>query len=173
MKSIILFLISISLFAQSNIENFFFIKDLIDRSNLQEAQRQIELLKEKNPHDPTLELYQTEIWINTGEQNYKNSNFKTAFINFKKAYEVYPSNSLVRARYKELSEKILFDSNRDVKKNSFPIYPLGLQGMPEYEFSEKQNNKESIVNWTKTEIILGIICIQNFLLIASYLFRRN
>lgn len=173
MKYILLFLISLSLFSQSNIENFYFIKDLIDRSNLKEAQRQIDILKEKNPHDPTLELYQTEIWINTGEQNYKNSNFKTAFENFKKAYEVYPSNSLVRTRYKELSERTLFDSNTETKKPSFPFYPLGLQGSLNYEFPEKQNNKEPETSWSKTEIILSIICIQNFLLLTLHFFRRK
>ncbi len=169
------FFLNLSLLGQSiELEqNFHYIKDLIDRKQVKEAQRQIDILRFQNENDPTLELYQTEIWIQVGEKNYRESNLKTAFENFKKAYEVYPSNPLVNSRYKELSGKILFDANVETKKPPvpFPFYPVALQGTTNYENSEVVDSKET--SWSRIEIILSIICIQNFLILGIYFLRRK
>lgn len=179
MKYLILLFLSLTLLGQSLEiqQNFQYIKDLIDRKQVREAQRQIDILRAQNENDPTLELYQTEIWIQIGEKKYRENNFKTAFENFKKAYEVYPSNPLVNSRYKELSGKILFDASDtqigDEKfRNTVSLYPMGLQGNSSPENSIKDVQGDMNTRWSNIELFLGIICIQNLILILLKVFKN-
>ncbi len=152
-----------------------YIKDLIDRKQVKEAQRQIDILRSQNENDPTLELYQTEVWIQIGEKNYRESNLKTAFENFKKAYEVYPSNPLVNSRYKELSGKVLFDSSMNTSstegksKVALSLFPIGLQGGGDVIPENHSGSSGLLRDLSNLEILLGVICLQNMFLILLQL----
>lgn len=86
------------------------IKKVLESGNINQAQEMLNPLLQAKPSDPTLALYQAEIWIKKAESYYQEGRKLSAFEFFKKAYEVWPNHSLVRARYWELNGKTLKDS---------------------------------------------------------------
>ncbi|WP_032924924.1 tetratricopeptide repeat protein [Leptospira santarosai] len=111
--SLITFLLSLSLplYAQGTDENSSYqqIKDYIDSNRITEAQSLLDEWIKINPNDVTLQLYQTEVWIKTADQKYKERKFKTAFSYYEKAFSNWPNNPSLRARYMELKDKKLVD----------------------------------------------------------------
>ncbi|EMK00322.1 tol-pal system YbgF family protein [Leptospira sp. WS58.C1] len=86
------------------------IKKVLESGNFTQAQEMLDPLLQSKPSDPTLALYQAEIWIRKAESYYQEGRKLSAFEFFKKAYEVWPNHSLVRNRYWELHGKPLKDS---------------------------------------------------------------
>ncbi|MCE9501513.1 MAG: tetratricopeptide repeat protein [Leptospira sp.] len=123
---VILFFFAASVFSESSdiITKYPNIKELVDRRNPREAQRQIDKVLKENEGDPTIALYQTEVWIQQGENNYQAGNLKTAFSYFKKAYDFWPSHPLVNQRYKDLSKRRLSD-----RTGSSPVDESNLKQM--------------------------------------------
>ncbi|TGK17618.1 tetratricopeptide repeat protein [Leptospira stimsonii] len=110
--SLLVFFFSLSLYAQGTDENSFYqqIKDYIDSNRVSEAQSLLDEWIKINPNDVTLQLYQTEVWIKTADQKYKERKFKTAFSYYEKAFSNWPNNPSLRARYMELKGKKLVDN---------------------------------------------------------------
>ncbi|EMM77583.1 hypothetical protein [Leptospira santarosai] len=108
---LIAFLLSMPLYAQGTDENSSYqqIKDYIDSNRVNEAQSLLDEWIKINPNDVTLQLYQTEVWIQTADQKYKERKFKTAFSYYEKAFSNWPNNPSLRARYMELKDKKLVD----------------------------------------------------------------
>ncbi|MDI7184389.1 tetratricopeptide repeat protein [Leptospira santarosai] len=109
--SLLVFFLSLSLYAQGTDENSSYqqIKDYIDSNRVTEAQSLLDEWIKINPNDVTLQLYQTEAWIQTADQKYKERKFKTAFSYYEKAFSNWPNNPSLRARYMELKDKKLVD----------------------------------------------------------------
>ncbi|AVV51162.1 tetratricopeptide repeat protein [Leptospira santarosai] len=109
--SLIAFLLSIPLYSQGTDESSSYqqIKDYIDSNRVNEAQSLLDEWIKINPNDVTLQLYQTETWIQTADQKYKERKFKTAFSYYEKAFSNWPNNPSLRARYMELKDKKLVD----------------------------------------------------------------
>ncbi|WP_004472350.1 hypothetical protein [Leptospira santarosai] len=109
--SLLIFALSLSLYAQGADENSSYqqIKDYIDSNRVTEAQSLLDEWIKINPNDVTLQLYQTEVWIQTADQKYKERKFKTAFSYYEKAFSNWPNNPSLRARYMELKDKKLVD----------------------------------------------------------------
>ncbi|MDI7218776.1 hypothetical protein QMN07_14840 [Leptospira santarosai] len=109
--SLLVFLLSFSLYAQGTDENSSYqqIKDYIESNRVSEAQSLLDEWIKINPNDVTLQLYQTEVWIKTADQKYKERKFKTAFSYYEKAFSNWPNNPSLRARYMELKDKKLID----------------------------------------------------------------
>ncbi|MDI7217421.1 hypothetical protein QMN07_07785 [Leptospira santarosai] len=107
----LVFFFSLSLYAQGTDENSSYqqIKDYIDSNRVTEAQSLLDEWIKINPNDVTLQLYQTEAWIKTADQKYKERKFKTAFSYYEKAFSNWPNNPSLRARYLELKDKKLID----------------------------------------------------------------
>ncbi|EKO77154.1 MULTISPECIES: M48 family metallopeptidase [unclassified Leptospira] len=107
----LVFFFSLSLYAQGTDENSSYqqIKDYIDSNRVTEAQSLLDEWIKINPNDVTLQLYQTEAWIQTADQKYKERKFKTAFSYYEKAFSNWPNNPSLRARYLELKDKKLID----------------------------------------------------------------
>ncbi|MDI7226250.1 hypothetical protein [Leptospira santarosai] len=108
---LLIFALSLSLYAQGADENSSYqqIKDYIDSNRVTEAQSLLDEWIKINPNDVTLQLYQTEVWIQTADQKYKERKFKTAFSYYEKAFSNWPNNPSLRARYMELKDKKLVD----------------------------------------------------------------
>ncbi|WP_370739544.1 tetratricopeptide repeat protein [Leptospira kmetyi] len=85
------------------------IRDHIDSNRVTEAQNLLEEWIKINPNDATLQLYQTEIWIQVADQKYKERKLKTAFSYYEKAFANWPNNPSLRSRYMELKDKKLVD----------------------------------------------------------------
>ncbi|MDI7175161.1 tetratricopeptide repeat protein [Leptospira santarosai] len=109
--SLIAFLLSIPLYPQGTDESSSYqqIKDYIDSNRVNEAQSLLDEWIKINPNDVTLQLYQTETWIQTADQKYKERKFKTAFSYYEKAFSNWPNNPSLRVRYMELKDKKLID----------------------------------------------------------------
>ncbi|TGK14297.1 tetratricopeptide repeat protein, partial [Leptospira stimsonii] len=109
--SLLVFFLSLSLYAQGTDENSSYqqIKDYIDSNRVTEAQSLLDEWIKIDPNDVTLQLYQTEVWIKTADQKYKERKFKTAFSYYEKAFSNWPNNPSLRARYMELKDKKLVD----------------------------------------------------------------
>ncbi|MDI7158180.1 hypothetical protein QMM53_16840 [Leptospira santarosai] len=109
--SLLVFALSLPLYAQGTDENSSYqqIKDYIDSNRVTEAQSLLDEWIKINPNDVTLQLYQTEAWIKTADQKYKERKFKTAFSYYEKAFSNWPNNPSLRARYLELKDKKLID----------------------------------------------------------------
>lgn len=82
------------------------IKELLVAKLNDQAQREIDKLSVDTPNDPTLNYYQTEVWFNKGEQEYKANNFKKALEYYEKAYQFWSGNPLLSERIKDTKEKI-------------------------------------------------------------------
>jgi len=87
------------------IGNYPQIRELLRQNNTSGAQKEISRLIAKNENDPTLSLYQTEVWIQIGERNYNGGNYKTAYEYFRRANNFWPNHPLVQMRYKELKKR--------------------------------------------------------------------
>lgn len=92
------------------------IRELIDRNKTSEAQDALKPLLESDPDNPTLNLYQTEIWIIRGEDNYHSGNLKSAYDYFTKAQTTWASHPTVRNRIAELQGKKLVDRPKNISK---------------------------------------------------------
>ncbi|MDI7230302.1 hypothetical protein QMM87_16790 [Leptospira santarosai] len=108
---LLVFALSLSLYAQGTDDNSSYqqIKDYIDSNRVNEAQSLLDEWIKINPNDVTLQLYQTEAWIQIADQKYKERKFKTAFSYYEKAFSNWPNNPSLRARYMELKDKKLVD----------------------------------------------------------------
>ncbi|EKT86890.1 tetratricopeptide repeat protein [Leptospira santarosai] len=108
---LLVFFFSLSLYAQGTDENSSYqqIKDYIDSNRVSEAQSLLDEWIKIDPNDVTLQLYQTEVWIKTADQKYKERKFKTAFSYYEKAFSNWPNNPSLRSRYMELKDKKLVD----------------------------------------------------------------
>ncbi|PKA15876.1 tetratricopeptide repeat protein [Leptospira haakeii] len=99
----------INIYSESADTNYSQIRELINRNKISEAQEALKPLMESDPDNPTLNLYQTEIWIIQGEENYHTGNLKTAYEYFTKAQTTWVSHPTVRSRIAELRGKTLVD----------------------------------------------------------------
>lgn len=118
------FLSFVNIYSESGETNYFQIRELINRNKITEAQEALKPLIETDPDNPTLNLYQTEIWIIQGEENYHTGNLKTAYEYFTKAQATWASHPTVRSRIAELQGKKLVDRPTNTSKKrvgqSFP-----------------------------------------------------
>lgn len=153
---------SVSLFSEQN--NFPEIKALISKGNYKEAQEQIKNLSEDHPDDPTLALYQTEIWISLANQAYGDQKFKTAHEYYSLASISWPSHPIVRKRLAELSGKDL----KDLQSKNFPKLPKAESVVRSGETSKGQNNFYFIVSGSPEAN-----SISNLLSEVSTTFRNN
>ncbi len=172
-------LFSFQLFPQEAINSqYSHIKQLIISKQLNKAREEIRLAMAGNENDPTLNLYQTELWIVEADSYYASGQYKYAIEIYEKAIERYPSNPMVKLKYEEMVKKrkgLNQEAKENKPVNSFPIQALGLQGglsqnSEVLRDSAIGSTQESIA-MTKTDYLLTILCIQNFLLIV-FLFRR-
>ncbi|TGN03019.1 tetratricopeptide repeat protein [Leptospira dzoumogneensis] len=131
---ILLSLSSSNIFSESAETNYSQIRELINRSKIVEAQEALKPLLESEPDNPTLNLYQTEIWIIQGEENYDSGNLKTAFEYFTKAQTTWASHPTIRNRIAELQGKKLVDRPKADFRNKTGR-----------SFSEPQNKNTLIV----------------------------
>ncbi len=93
-------------FTESKQTKYPHIKELLVAKLNDQAQREIDKLIIDAPNDPTLNYYQTEVWFNKGEQEYKASNFKKALEYYEKADQFWSGNPLLSERIKDTKEKI-------------------------------------------------------------------
>ncbi|TGK75946.1 hypothetical protein EHQ27_04980, partial [Leptospira wolffii] len=131
---------SVSLFSEQN--NFPEIKALISKGNYKEAQEQIKNQSEDHPDDPTLALYQTEIWIALANQAYGDQKFKTAHEYYSLASISWPSHPIVRKRLAELSGREL----KDLQSKNYPKLQRAESVVKSGETSKGQNNFYFIVS---------------------------
>ncbi|EMJ99108.1 MULTISPECIES: M48 family metallopeptidase [unclassified Leptospira] len=110
------FLSFVNIYSESGETNYFQIRELINRNKITEAQEALKPLLESEPDNPTLNLYQTEIWIIQGEENYHTGNLKTAYEYFTKAQATWASHPTVRSRIAELQGKKLVDRPKNIEK---------------------------------------------------------
>ncbi|MCE9499866.1 MAG: tetratricopeptide repeat protein [Leptospira sp.] len=95
------------------------IRDLIHRNEIQEAQKELDLVKKSDnltEEDPTVLLYQSEIWIARANKFYEEKNFPRALKLYKKAIQYWPNHPIVTARYSELSQKIKENHSSSLRK---------------------------------------------------------
>ncbi|TGL53174.1 hypothetical protein EHQ61_04740 [Leptospira wolffii] len=130
---------SVTLFSEQN--NFPEIKALISKGSYKEAQDQIKNLSEDHPDDPTLALYQTEIWIALANEAYGNQKFKTAYEYYSLASISWPSHPIVRKRLAELNGKELKDLQSKISPKPLKVESPVRSG----ETSKGQNNFYFIV----------------------------
>ncbi len=172
------------LFSQEAINSqYSHIKQLIISKQLNKAREEIKLAMAGNENDPTLNLYQTELWIAEGEFYYNSGQYKLALEIYEKAIQQYPSNPMVKMKYQEMVNKVKAKSNNIEPKESkpiesLPVQPLGLQGgltTQTIESMKNSGNTESNTNinfaMSRTDFLLTIVCIQNFILLL-FLFLR-
>lgn len=120
------------------------IKKMIQQNDLSEAQQKIDILRKDNKNDHSLLLYQTEIWVKKGENEYQIRNFKNSFEYYKKANLYWPSHPLVAERYRELSGKKLYNYGKRRQRSSKTAYISKSSGRTNYKSSlpSKQNLPE-------------------------------
>jgi len=75
------------------------IKDLILQRRLDAANTEVERMLKENPNDPSLMLYQTEVWIELGMEHDRAGNQKTALDYYTRAYQYWPSHPVLRKRF--------------------------------------------------------------------------
>ena len=102
---------------QRSTERFAYIKELTQAKRFSEAEDEIQKQMISTPTDPTLVLYRTEIWIETGNLNYASGKLKTAFEYYSRAYPFWPSHPVLRERYLELKNKPQLSDAADVEVN--------------------------------------------------------
>ncbi|MEI1277885.1 tetratricopeptide repeat protein [Leptospira venezuelensis] len=107
---LICFLFVLEILGDTIPEDYPEIKRVLESGNVNQAQDMLDPLLQSKPSDPTLALYQAEIWIRKAETYYQEGRKLSSFEFFKKAYEVWPNHNLVRTRYWELQGKKLKDS---------------------------------------------------------------
>jgi tetratricopeptide (TPR) repeat protein len=117
-KILLIILFANNLFSQAgDSEKYSELRSLLDSGDLQVAEETIESLLAKDPGEPKLTLYQTEIWIEKANRFYDQRKFKSAFALYEKAYKNWNSHPVVRKRYFELKDRRLVDYG--VPANSF------------------------------------------------------
>ncbi len=148
------------------------IKQLIQTRQLSKARQELAIAMQGNENDPTLNLYQTELWIIEGEVYYNSGQYKKALEIYQEAARRYPSNPMVKLKYEEMVKKVknVEDSTKSKPVESIPIQPIGLQGGNGIEANSIPGNNMNSSN-SKTDLLLTILCIENFVLIV-FLFRR-
>ncbi len=162
MKFFLYFMILIFLNSEeSTISEHSNIKKLIETGQLQKAKKELSLAMQGNENDPTLNFYQTELWIAEGESYFAQGQYKIAMEIYEKAIQEYPSNPLVKSKYKEMVNKV---NNAKSKKGIIPLTPLALQGGIEEKIT---NNQLPTTNIEK--IAVGIF-IQNIIVIILLVF---
>ncbi|EQA34764.1 hypothetical protein LEP1GSC047_1374 [Leptospira inadai serovar Lyme str. 10] len=92
-------------FAQSSEEVYIQIKGLVDSSQWDKAQTELDRVLSRNPNDATLQLYQNFVWIGKADLAYANRKFLTAYGYYEKVFKAWPSHPGVRNRYLELKAK--------------------------------------------------------------------
>ncbi|EQA44322.1 hypothetical protein LEP1GSC050_4164 [Leptospira broomii serovar Hurstbridge str. 5399] len=91
--------------AQSSEEVYIQIKGLVDSSQWDKAQTELDRVLSRNPNDATLQLYQNFVWIGKADLAYSNRKFLTAYGYYEKVFKAWPSHPGVRNRYLELRAK--------------------------------------------------------------------
>ena len=97
------------------------IRAMIAGGNILEADKKTQQLLNISPGDPTLTLYQTEIWIEQANQLYNQKKLKSAFVLYEKAYKNWNMHPVVRKRYFELKDRKLYDVNTVSNQNQVSI----------------------------------------------------
>ncbi|BDA78576.1 hypothetical protein LPTSP3_g15060 [Leptospira kobayashii] len=186
MKVKILILLSISFFLIQvpvsadciSEEDSFVFRMKIKEGKFKEASDGLEVLSSRCPENAKLELLETELWIDQGEELYKNKQFKSAFPFFKNAYGRWRTNPLVKQRYNELSDKILTDEPITTTKKAVVIQekielPATTENRNEWEervrlFSKLDTLEERI--WILT-LVVGILISLNLVFAVGFLIR--
>lgn len=150
------------------------IKQLIQTKQLSKAREELRLAMIGNENDPTLNLYQTELWIMEGDSFNASGQYKKALEIYEKAIQYYPSNPMVKLKYEEMVNKMK-TSKMGVKENQLkepiPIQPLGLQGNFPPNSDSSENSTALNLSLSRTDFLLTLICIQNFILLLFLFYR--
>lgn len=148
------------------------IKQLIQTRQLAKARQELAIAMQGNENDPTLNLYQTELWIIEGETYYNSGQYKKALEIYQEAARRYPSNPMVKLKYEEMVKKVknAEESTKNKPVESVPIQPIGLQGGNGMEANSIPGNNMNSSN-SKTDLLLTVLCIENLILLV-FLFRR-
>ncbi len=163
-------LFQLSLFSQDMTNSH--IKQLIQTRQLAKARQELAIAMQGNENDPTLNLYQTELWIIEGETYYNSGQYKKALDIYQEAARRYPSNPMVKLKYEEMVKKVknVEEFNKSKPAEPIPIQPIGLQdgnGVDAYSLTGSNMNASN----SKTDLLLTILCIENFILIVFLFFR--
>ena len=137
------------------------IKKLIETNQLQKAKLELGLAMKGNENDPTLNFYQTELWIAEGESYFANGQYKIAMEIYEKAIKEYPSNPLVKSKYKDMVNKV---NSVKSKRDIIPVSLLALQGGLSEKNSENQSPTSNL-----EKLVIGIF-LQNILIILLLVF---
>ncbi|MEM7181583.1 MAG: hypothetical protein AAF518_11765 [Spirochaetota bacterium] len=139
MKTLVLifFLTLGQLFANATNTKHREIKNLLKAKQTEKAYSVLNIELKQNPHDPTLNLYLTEIWIEKADQYYRQNKYNKALYYYEKAYKAWQTHPTVRERYFELKNRgitaekseILYKEPEPKKQEPFVI-----------KFPEIQNN---------------------------------
>ncbi|WP_411822410.1 hypothetical protein [Leptospira sp. 'Mane'] len=150
----------------------------IKEGKFKEASDGLEVLSNRCPENAKLELLETELWIDQGEELYKNKQFKSAFPFFKNAYARWRTNPLVKQRYNELSDKILADEPITVTKKAVTIQekielPIATENQSEWEERVRLFSKLDILEeriWILT-LIVGMLISLNLVFAVGFAIR--
>ncbi|TGN14059.1 hypothetical protein [Leptospira ilyithenensis] len=159
-------------------EDSFVFRMKIKEGKFKEASDDLEVLSSRCPENAKLELLETELWIDQGEELYKNKQFKSAFPFFKNAYARWRTNPLVKQRYNELSDKILTDEPITVTKRVVTIQekielPIATENQNDWEEKVRLFSKLDILEeriWILT-LIVGILISLNLVFAVGILVR--
>jgi len=159
-------------------EDSFLFRMKIKEGKFKEASDGLEVLSSRCPENAKLELLETELWIDQGEELYKNKQFKSAYPFFKNAYGRWRTNPLVKQRYNELSDKILTDEPITATKKAVAIQekielPTATENQNEWEervrlFSKLDALEEKI--WILT-LVVGILISLNLVFALGFVIR--
>lgn len=158
----ILFSFSLELQSEESHNQYAQIKKLIETKQLYKAKLELNLALKGNENDPTLNLYQTELWILEGEVFFNQGQYKKAIETYEKAIQNYPSNPLVKAKYTEMLRKV--NDAKSSSNTTIPFTPLALQGGLEEKLSVDQTSM------TYLEKIGIAIILQNIFILSFLLF---
>lgn len=166
----VILLFQLPVFAQDMTNSH--IKQLIQTRQLAKARQELAIAMQGNENDPTLNLYQTELWIIEGETYYNSGQYKKALEIYQEAARRYPSNPMVKLKYEEMVKKVknAEESTKNKPVESLPIQPIGLQGGNGSDANSIPGKNMNSSN-DKTDLLLTILCIENFILIVFLFFR--
>ncbi len=137
------------LYTQENTFDYSHIKNMIDSKRVVDARKEIDFALKNNPNDPTLNFYNTELWILEADYFSERGEYARAIPLYEKVKELYPSNPLVKNKYDSAKAKLQTNSNEVTVKNTISVEP-------ELETKEKF--------FVSTNLILLLILILLFLL---------
>ncbi|HMV44767.1 MAG TPA: tetratricopeptide repeat protein [Leptospiraceae bacterium] len=163
-----LFLFQLPLHAQDTTNSH--IKQLIQTRQLAKAREELNIAMQGNENDPTLNLYQTELWIIEGETYYNSGQYKKAMEIYQKAVDRYPSNPMVKMKYQEMIKKVKIAEERP-KENTPSTETVNEQTINQQSTqqatSEYISLSEMISSKSDTSnLLLGLLCLENFVLIV-------